>query len=230
MPFPSPSPSPWLLPRCVLPRRRGCLPGGYYYHRHEGRNSKNTIRWGPTPGGEYPGRVSPSRGALAPDQRGHHVPREPAELFLELLGREPLGPVDHEVFEARVLRLDGLDAVDDVPGWAAEPRFRRDAVGERRCPRGRAGRAPRAPLLVCVAHEPERREPLVALVVRRLHTPLRFFGRVGEIEARAPDHVLAELLRPAVLRARVAVGLHHVVADLLAVQRDHCLEVLRRHR
>src|SRR2546422_952260 len=74
-------------------------------------------------------------------------------------------PVDHEVLESGILRLDGLDPLDDVRRRAAEPGLLLDAVGERRHARGRARRAPRAAVLVRVAHEAERREPLVALVV-----------------------------------------------------------------
>src|SRR6267378_3321977 len=162
-------------------------------------------------------------------ERGHHLAREPAQLLLELLGRQALGPMDHEVLEPRILRLDRLDAFDDVRGRAAEPRLLRDAVGQVRHARGRAGRAPRAALLVGVAHEAEGREPLVALIVRRLHAPLGLLGRVGEVEAGAPDHVLAELLGATVLAARVAVRLHDVIEDLLPVERHHRLEVLRGH-
>src|SRR4026208_1986884 len=94
-------------------------------------------------------------GFLAPRDRGlpalerrHHVFREPAKLLSELARREAFGPVHHEVLEAGILRLDRLDAGDDVRGRLAEPRLLRDAVGEGRHARGRAGRAPRAPLLV----------------------------------------------------------------------------------
>src|SRR6267143_1213971 len=52
-------------------------------------------------------------------ERGHHLAREPAQLLLELLGRQALGPMDHEVLEPRILRLDRLDAFDDVRGLAA---------------------------------------------------------------------------------------------------------------
>src|SRR5262245_64091694 len=107
-------------------------------------------------------------GVSGPRDRRHHVLREPAKLLLELLGREPLGPMDHEVLEPRILRGDRLDAVDHVRGRAAEPRLLLDAVGEQRRARGRARGAPRASLLVGVADEAERREPLVALVVRGL--------------------------------------------------------------
>src|SRR5215831_15117283 len=81
-------------------------------------------------------------------ERGHHVAREPAELFLELLDRQTLRPVDHEVLEPRILRRDRLDAVDHVRRRTAEPRLLLDPVGERGCARRRARRAPRAPLLM----------------------------------------------------------------------------------
>src|SRR5262252_3741991 len=118
-------------------------------------------------------RLAPRSAGL---ERGHDVAREPAELLLELLRGQTFGPVDHEVFEPWVFRRDRLDAVDHVRRRAAEPRLLLDPIGERRRPRGRARRAPRAPLLVGVAHEAEWREPLVALVVRRLDPALGFIG------------------------------------------------------
>src|SRR4030095_7525870 len=172
----------------------------------------------PTPAARRPGWDSRTRASAA--KRGHDVPREPAQLLLELFGREPLGPVDHEVFETRILGLDRLDALDDVLRRATEPRLLLDTVGQgrdtRRCARG----APRAPLLVGVADEAERGEPLVALVVGRLDAPLGLLRRVGEIEAGTPDHVLAELLVMPVLGAGIAIGLHDVVENLLAVEGD----------
>src|ERR1043166_1294144 len=105
------------------------------------------------------------------------------------------------MLEAGVFRLDRLDAVDDVRGRAAEPRLLLHAVAQRGYACGRARRAPGAALLVGVAHEAERREPFVALVVRRLDLADRLLLRVGEIDAGAPDHVLAERDRPAVLVA-----------------------------
>ena len=137
--------------------------------------------------------------------------------------------MDHEVLEPGILGRDRLDPVDHVRRRPAEPRLLLDAVGERRHARGRARRTPRAAVLVGVAHEAEGREPLVALIVRRLDTALGLLGRVGQIEPGAPDHVLAELLLTPVLRAGVAIGLHDVVEDLLAVERHHRLEVLARH-
>src|SRR5687767_10446397 len=192
---------------------------------YEGTETKNTTSRGPLDDPKIPGRGIAS---AAPERR-HHVAREPAELLHEFLRREAFRPVDHEIFEPRVLRLDRPDALDDVRRWSAEPRLLLDALGERGYGRGRARRAPRAPVFVRVAHEAERRKPLIALVVRRLHPTLGLLLRVGEIETRAPHHVLAQLLGMAVLCARVAVGLDHVVEDLLAVERDHGLEVLAGH-
>src|SRR6266850_86760 len=215
----------------VVSPRRSFERQGYYYHMYEGDKTKNPTGRGAFPEGRdtpYPyGRSAPG-GRSAPKRR-HHLAREPAQLLLELLRRQALGPVDHEVLEPRILRLDRFDSFDDVSGRPAEPRLLRDAVGEIRHARGRAGRAPGAAVLVGVAHEAERREPLVALVVRGLDAPLGLLARVGEIDAGAPDDVLAELLALAVLGARVAIRLDDVVEDLLAVQGDHGLEILRRH-
>src|SRR3989442_6215454 len=200
-----------------------------------GQKGKIPSFGGPRRSGKYLGGVSGGlgagarRSASARLKRRHHLAREPAELLLELLGREALRPVDHEVLESGILRLDGLDPLDDVRRRAAEPGLLLDAVGERRHARGRARRAPRAAVLVRVAHETERREPLVALVVRRLHAVPGLLGRVGEEEPGAPDHVLAELLPATVLGAGVAVRPHHVVEDLLAVEGHHGLEVLAGH-
>src|SRR2546428_71180 len=190
------------------------LPWGYSYHRYEGRKRKNTIPWASPPRGRYPvrvlGRRSPAAQPSARLERRHHVAGEPAELLLELLDGEALGPMDHEVFEPGILRGDGLDARDHVRWRTAEPRLLLDAVGQRGHARGRARRAPRATVLVGVTHETEGREPLVAFVVRRLDATLGLLGRVGEVEPGTPDHVLAELFGTAVLRAGVAIRLHHV--------------------
>src|SRR5262249_58683779 len=154
----------------------------------------------------------------------HHVAGEPAQLLLELLGPQALGPMDHEILEAGVFRLDRFDAVDDMRGRAAEPSLLFYTVREQRHSRRRPGRAPGAAMLVGVADKAEGREPLVALVMRRLDPSDRLFLRVGEIEAGAPNHVLAELLRPAMPGAGGMIGAHYVVQDLLAVQRHHGLE------
>src|SRR5437763_16498750 len=95
----------------------------------------------------------------------HHILGEPLELFLEFLRADALGPMDHEVFQPRIFRLDRLDAVNDVLRRAAEPGFLLYAFGERRDFCGRAGRTPGAALLVGIADEPERWEPFVALVI-----------------------------------------------------------------
>src|SRR3989454_10727540 len=171
---------------------------GYCYQRYDGRKRKNTIPWASPPRGRYPvrvlGRRSPAAQPSARLERRHHVAGEPAELLLELLDGEALGPMDHEVLEPGILRGDGLDALDHVRRRAAEPRLLLNAVGERGHARGRARRAPRTTVLVGVAHEAEGREPLVALVVRRLDATLGLFRRIGEVEPGAPDHVPAGLV------------------------------------
>src|SRR5207247_4260955 len=163
---------------------------GYYYHRYEGRERKNTIAWGSPAVGEIPGwGMGPGRARrpdLAHRERRHHLAREQAELLLELLGREALGPVDHEVLEPGILRRDGLDPLDDVRRRAAEPGLLLDAVGERGDPRGRARRTPRAALRVGVAAAAARREPRVTLVVRGLATPLRLLGRARQAHPGPP--------------------------------------------
>src|SRR6516165_4468069 len=126
--------------------------------------------------------------------------------------------MDHEILEPRVFRLDRFDAVDYLRRRAAEPRFLLYPVGERGHPRRRPGGAPSAALLVGVTHKAERRKPFVALVMRRLDPPHRLFLGVGEIETRTPDHILAELLHPAVPSASGMIGAHDVVEDLLAIQ------------
>src|SRR6186997_1627981 len=110
----------------------------------------------------------PTLQALPVLERRHHVLGEPAKLLLEFLRADALGPMDHEVLEAGILRLDRLDALDHVLGRSAEPGLLRDTLGERGDFCGRTRRSPRAAVLVGVTHEAERREPFVALVMRRL--------------------------------------------------------------
>src|SRR6516164_4899424 len=112
----------------------------------------------------------------------------------------------------------------------AEPRLLLYPIGERGHPRRRPGSSPRAALFVGVADKAEWCEPFVALVMRRLDAPYRLFLRIREIEARPPDHVLAELLWAAVPGAGGVIGADHVVEDLLAIQRDHRLKALLRHQ
>src|ERR1700728_3371812 len=65
-------------------------------------------------------------------ERRHHLSREPAELLDELVRRQPLGPMDHEVFEPGILRFDRLDPVDHLGRRAAEPGLLLDPLGEGR--------------------------------------------------------------------------------------------------
>src|SRR5207248_8839016 len=123
-------------------------------------------------------------------------------------GRQPFGPMDHEILEAGVFRLDRFDTVDDLPRRAAEPRLLLYPFAQGRHCRGRAGGAPGAAVLVGVAYEAERREPFVALVMRRFEAADRLFLGVGEIDAGAPGHVLAELPVAPVLETGLVEGLH----------------------
>src|SRR5215475_13480256 len=150
--------------------------------------------WGVSHEGKTTGRGYTPQGLRlpAPGERRHHVAREPGELLLELLRPHPLGPVDHHLVEARVLRLEVLDLLDDLPRRATQPRLLLDAVADAGNARRRARRAPRAPLGVGVAHEAERGEPLVALVVVRLHAADRLLLRVGEVEADAPAEIFSQ--------------------------------------
>src|SRR5713226_3500555 len=119
----------------------------------------------------------------------HHVLGEPAQLLLEFLRGEALGPVDHEIFKPWIFGFDRFDAVDDLRWRTAEPRLLIDAIAQRRHPCRRTGRSPGSPVLVGVTHEPEWREPLVALVMGGLDPPDRLFPAVREVNAGPPDHV-----------------------------------------
>src|SRR5579884_3333062 len=167
---------------------------------------------------------------LAAVEGRHYLAGEPAQLLAELGGRQAFGPMDHEIFEAWIFRLDRLDPGDDLGGRAAEPGLLLHPLAQGRYARRGARRAPGAALLVGVAHEAERGEPLVAFVVRRLGPANGLLLGVGQIDPSAPAHVLAELHLAPVLVAGVVEGAHHVVEDFLAVQRDHRLEALARHQ
>src|SRR3990170_5460017 len=182
--------------------------------RLRGREKRKIQSLGGSHEGRTTGRGYTPLGLPGPPEGGHDVPREPGELLAELARRNALGPVDYHLVEPRVLGLDLADGLDHLRRPAAEPRFLLDAVTERGNARWRAGRAPGAALFVGIAHEAERREPLVALVVRRLQAPHRLLLRVGQKDAHAPDEVLAELLRAAVARAGVAVGGRRLLEDL----------------
>src|ERR1700688_4545239 len=106
---------------------------------------------------------------------GHDLAGEPAELLNELGRRESLGPMDHEIFEAGVFRLDRFDAVDDLARRAAEPRLLLHPLAQGWHCRGCARGAPGATLRVGVAHKAERREPFIALVMRRFEAADRLF-------------------------------------------------------
>src|SRR5262249_59789627 len=83
---------------------------------------------------------------------------------------------------------------DHLARRAAEPGLLLHAIADRGDRRRRARRAPGAALVVGITHEAERREPLVAFVVGGLDPADRLLLAVGDVEAGAPDHVLANLL------------------------------------
>src|SRR5437762_11891211 len=62
---------------------------GYQYHRHEGEETKNPTARGCPPTADIP---PTGTGGSAAREGRHHVAREPAQLLLEVLWREALGP------------------------------------------------------------------------------------------------------------------------------------------
>src|SRR6266850_7007346 len=168
-------------------------------------------------------------GDLRSPEGRHDVLREPTELVGEFRGRQSFSPVDHEILKPGVPGFDRLYAIDDLGRGPAEPGLLLHAVTDRGDRSRRTGSAPGAALVVGIAHEAERREPLVALVMCRLDAADGFFLAAGEVQASAPDHVLAELFGPAVAGAGGVILAHDVVEDLLAVQVDHGLEAIARH-
>src|SRR5229473_3237117 len=97
------------------------------------------------------------RAAASPSmsESRHHVLGEPAQLLLEFLRGEALGPVDHEIFKPGIFGFDRFDAVDDLRWRTAEPGFLIDAVAQGGHPCRRPRRPPGSPVLIGVAHEPE---------------------------------------------------------------------------
>src|SRR5579863_1909552 len=104
------------------------------------------------------------RRGLAAVERRHHVAGEPAQLLGEFGRGQAFGPMDHEILEAGIARLDRLDPVDHVLRPAAEPRLLLYPLTQGRDGRRRTGAAPSAALLVGVAHKAKRREPFESLV------------------------------------------------------------------
>src|SRR5690348_10291528 len=101
----------------------------------------------------------------------HDVAGEPGQLLLEFGEGRALCPVQHDVVEAGIGGLPLAQMLHDLRRRAEQPGLLVDAVAQGGQPGGGAGRAPGAALGVGVAHEAERREPLVALVVGWLDAP-----------------------------------------------------------
>src|SRR5207253_11016741 len=70
-------------------------------------------------------RINPTRPhrylCLTTVERRDDILGEPPELLFELLGGQALGPVDHEILQARILCLDRFDPLDDLRRRATEP-------------------------------------------------------------------------------------------------------------
>ena len=93
---------------------------------------------------------------------------------------------------------------------------------------GAPGRAPRPALVVRVADEAERREPLVALVVSGLDAPDGLLLRLRHVEAEAEAEILAELLRRP-WRAHASRYAWKVWSVMRSpFERDHALQVVLR--
>src|SRR6267378_7785185 len=159
----------------------------------------------------------------------HDVFREPTQLVGEFRGRQSFSPVDHEILKPGVLGFNRSDPIDDLGRRATEPGLLLHAVTDRgdrrRCTRS----APGAALIVRIAHEAERREPLVALVMCRLDALDRLFLAAGEVQTGTPNHILAELFGSTVAGAGSVIRAHDVVEYLLAVQVYHGLEAIVGH-
>src|SRR6202045_652978 len=126
-------------------------------------------------------------------ERRDDILGEPPELVFELLWGQSLGPVDHEILQAPILRLDRFDPLDDLRRRPTEPSLLFNALAQRRHPRRRSWGAPSPALLIGIAHKPKRSEPFVALVVRRLDATDRLFTAVGQVHPCPPNNILAEL-------------------------------------
>src|ERR1700732_2047139 len=162
-------------------------------------------------------------------ERRDDILGEPPELLFELLGGQSLGPVDHEILQARILRLDRFDPLDDLRRRPTEPSLLFNAIAQRRHPRRRSWGAPSPALLIGIAHKPKRSEPFVALVVRRLDATDRLFMAVGKVHPCHPEHIWDEMQRAAVPEAGRMEGANHVIEDFFAVQGDHRLQAVFRH-
>src|ERR1700730_7041818 len=103
-----------------------------------------------------PGPMEDAAEVSAAVEGGHDLAGEPLQLLDELARRQAFGPVDHEILEAGVFRLDRFDAVDDLRRRAAEPRLLLHPLAQGRHRRRRARRAPGAALLVGVTHHAVR--------------------------------------------------------------------------
>src|SRR5262249_52409570 len=138
--------------------------------------------------------------------------------------------MNHEGPEARIFRRDRLDAVNHLRRRSAKPGLLRNTIFQRGRARRRARRAPDAAMLVRIADEAERREPLETLVMCGLEVPHRLFAAAGQIDTGAPNHVLAQLFVATMLETGHVIGANHIVENFLPVERYHRVQTKLRHQ
>src|SRR5215216_6415698 len=102
-----------------------------------------------------------------------------------------LRPVQDNLLQARVFRLELLQPPDDGCRGPDQPRLLANALFDGRHAGGGARSAPGSTLLVRVAHETKRGEPLVALVVVGAHALDAFVYLRSEIQPAAPGQGFA---------------------------------------
>src|SRR5947209_4248675 len=100
---------------------------------------------------------------------GHHVASEHAQLLDPLLRGHTFWPVQDDLLQSRILIFQLFQTRDDGRWWTNQPGFLANALLQLGHAGRRAGCAPWSAVLVRVAHEAEGGEPLVTLVVVRLH-------------------------------------------------------------
>src|SRR5260370_35288732 len=95
-------------------------------------------------------------------KRRHDILGEPPELFFEFLGGQSLGPVDHEILQARILRLNRFDPLDDLRRRPPEPSVLLNAIPQVRHPPRHPRRTQTRPSFLAVAAKANRPEPFCA--------------------------------------------------------------------
>src|SRR6516225_10776513 len=119
--------------------------------------------------------------------------------------------MNHKAIKSGIFRFDRLDARYHLGRRSAEPGLLINAITQRRGAGRRAGRTPGSALLVGVTHEAEWREPFESFVVRGFEPANGFLAAVSQVNAGAPDHVLAKLLVLATLEIGSVIGADDII-------------------